>query len=87
MLFNIVVDVVVQEVMTEVCGPQEAHHRMGCTEGERNLVLYADDSRVAGRYSDWVQEELAITVDMFIRVGMGKNLDKTKAVVFTPILI
>ena len=84
MLFNIVVDTVVQAVMTEVCGPKEAHHRMGRTEGERNLVFYADNSRIAGRYSDWVQEELAIPVDMFIRVGLETNLDKTKEVVFTP---
>ena len=33
MLFNIVVDAVVQAVMTEVCGPKEAHHRMGRAEG------------------------------------------------------
>ena len=49
MIFNIVVDVVVQEVLTEVCGPQEAHNRMGGAEGERNLFFYADDGRIAGR--------------------------------------
>ena len=70
MIFNIVVNAVVQAVLEDVCGTQEAHHRMGCAEGERNLVFYVDGERIAGRYSDEVQDELAITVDMFIRLGL-----------------
>ena len=33
MIFNIVVDAVVQAVLSEVCGTHQAHQRMGCAEG------------------------------------------------------
>ena len=49
MIFNIVVDKVVQEVIEEVCGPQEAHRGMGRATGERNLVFYAYNGRITGR--------------------------------------
>ena len=44
------VDVVVWAVMDVVCGPQEAQHGLGWAVGERNLIFYADDGRIAGRY-------------------------------------
>ena len=49
MIFNIVVDEVVRAVLELVCGPHEAWHGMGWVAGERNLVFYADDGRIAGR--------------------------------------
>ena len=52
--------------------------------GERNLIFYADDGRIAGRYHMWVQDEMSVTVAMFCRMGLGKNLEKTKTMVFTP---
>ena len=48
MIFNIVVDAVVIEALEVVSGPQEARHGMGWVTGEQNLVLYADDGRIAG---------------------------------------
>ena len=54
MIFNIVVDAVVRAVLEVVCIPQEAQHGMGWAAGEINLVLCADDGRIAGRYHGWV---------------------------------
>ena len=48
-IFNIVVDAVVQAVLEEVCSPREAQHGMGWEAGARNLVFYADGGRMAGR--------------------------------------
>ena len=45
-MFNIVVDAVVRDVLYVVCGPQEAQHSMGWDMGERNMVLYANDGRI-----------------------------------------
>ena len=84
MIFNIVVDAVVQAVLEEVCGIHEAHHRLGWATGESNLVFYVDDVRITERYPDWVQDALLVMVDMFCRVGLEKNLEKTKATVCTP---
>ena len=39
------------------------------------MVLYAECGRIAGRDPDWIQDALLVTVDMFHRVGMEKNLD------------
>ena len=35
---------------------------MGWVKGERNLVFYVDDKRIAGRDHIWVQEALTVTV-------------------------
>ena len=45
-MFNIVVDAVVRDVLDVVCGPQEAQHSMGWDMGERNMVFYANDGRI-----------------------------------------
>ena len=54
MIFNIVVDVVVREVLDVVCGPQEAQHGLGWVSGEKNMVFYAKDGRIAGQDHEWV---------------------------------
>ena len=67
-----------------VCVPQEAHHGMGWATGECNLIFYADYRRIAGRDHIWVQDALMVTVEIFRRVRMKTNLDKTKDLVCTP---
>ena len=42
MIFNKVLDAVLRAVLTEVCGTQEAHHRLDREKGEKKLVFYAD---------------------------------------------
>ena len=54
MIFNIVVDEVVQEVLDVICVPQEVQNGLGLVAGERNLIFYADDGRIAGRDNEWV---------------------------------
>ena len=74
MIINIVVDVVVRAVLEVVCGPHEARHSMVWASGERNLVFYADDRRVAGRYHIWVQDAMMVTVAVFRIVDIYINL-------------
>ena len=38
---------------------------MDWTAGERNLIFYADDRKIMGRYNIWVQEAMMATVTMF----------------------
>ena len=84
MIFNIVADAVVRAVLAEVCRPQEDHHGLGWETGERNLLLYADDGQIAGRDPDWFWNALAVMVEMFARVRLETNLEKTKDIVCTP---
>ena len=66
MIFNIMVDAVVQAVLEEACSPQEANNGMGWVVGDRNLIFYADDGRIVGRYHEWLQDALDLMVAMFI---------------------
>ena len=86
-IFNIVVDTVVQVLLDVVCSPEEAQHGMGWTAGERNLLLYINDVRVEGRDHECFQYELTVTVVMFCRMVIDANLKKTKAMACTPLFI
>ena len=84
MIFNIMVDAVVWAMLDVVYSQQESQHDMGCAAGERILVFYADDGRIVGRYHEWIQDALTVTVVMFSRMGLDANLKKTKVMVCTP---
>ena len=86
-LGNIVVDAVVWAVLDAVCGPQDPQHDLGWAAGERNLIFYTDDGRMAGQDHKWVQDTLSVAVAMFYIMGLETNLDNTKAVVCTPCFI
>ena len=83
-IFNIVVDAVVWAVLYVVCGPHEAKHGLGWEAGERNVIFYADDDRIAGQDHEWVQDALSVTVAMFRRMGLDTNIEKSKTMVYRP---
>ena len=83
MIFNIVVDALVREVLDVVCGTQEAQHGLGWEVWERNVVFYSDDGRIAGHDHMWIQDALLVKVAMFLRMGLETNLEKTKAMICT----
>ena len=57
---------------------------MGWADGEINLVLYVDDGRIVGKDHELVQDALIVTVATSRSMGLGANLEKTKAMVCTP---
>ena len=57
---------------------------MGWEVGKRKLAFYADYGRIVGREPYWFQDALLIMVEMFCRVGLQTNLEKTNAMVCTP---
>ena len=81
MIFNIMVDAAVWALLAEVCRPQEVQHGLGWVTGERNLVFYVDDGRMAGQDQIWVQETLMVTVKMFRSVELKTNQKNTKSMV------
>ena len=84
MIFNIALEAVVMAVLVEVCGPQEAHHGFGWVVGHHNIVFYKNDGQIDVRNPIWVQKNLISMVRTFDRVGIQKNMGKTKAMVCTP---
>ena len=77
----------VRAALLEVCGSQEAQHGLGWAAGEHNICFYADDRRILGHNSIWVQTALMDMVRIFERVVLQTNLSKTKAMVCIPGLI
>ena len=57
-IFNILRDALVRAVLMEFYGLQEEQYRFGSVTGEHNIVLYVDDSHVAGHNSIWIQTTL-----------------------------
>ena len=45
---------------------------MGWAAGEMNVILYADNGRIAGRDNEWVQDAILVTVKMFCRMVLKK---------------
>ena len=62
----------------------ENQNGLGWMDGERKLIFNTYNVRIAGQDHEWVQDELAVKVAIFCRIGLEKNLDKTKAMVCTP---
>ena len=52
--------------------------------GERNLIFYVNNGRIAGRDHKWFQDSLSVMVAMFQRMGLEMNLEKSKTLVFIP---
>ena len=86
-LFNIIVDALVRATLQEICVPQEAQHGFWWLAGYHTICFYEDDVQIARQDTIWVQAALTKMVIMFERVGLQMNLNKTKAVVCTPVLI
>ena len=83
-IFKIVVDVVVRVVLDVVCGPQKDQNGLGWAAGERNMIFYAGNGRIAGKYHKWVQDAVTVTVAMFQRMGLDTKLYNYKTMVCTP---
>ena len=66
---------------------QEAHRGLGWEAGGKNLTCYAYDGIIMGRDPDWVHKVMAVMVKIFGRIFLETKLEKTKAMVFTPVSI
>ena len=84
MIFNIMVDEVVRDVLEELCGPKESQFCWGWAAEEQNILFYADGGRIVGQDHIWVQDALIVTVAMFCWMGLEDNLEKNKLMMCTP---
>ena len=83
MIFNIIMDAMVREVLQEVCGPQESQYGFGWEAVEHNIWFYADDRRIAGKNPVWLHTALTTMEIMFDKVSTQKTMSKTKAMICT----
>ena len=64
----------VRAILDVFCKPQESEYGLVWSDGERKLIFYTGDGRIAGRDKKWVQDALSMTVSMFRRMGLKITL-------------
>ena len=81
-IFNIMVDAVVREWLRQVLGD-------GAEVSENDIkrllaLFYIDDGYIASPEREFLQESMDILVDLFERIGLKTNANKTKAMTCLP---
>jgi hypothetical protein len=84
-LFNILVVAVARECMRELQGGSELNE----AETDQLMpsffaIFYVDDAYLASWDPDFLQRALDILVDLFTRVGLETNVQKTQTMICTP---
>ena len=68
---------VVKDWIGEVCDPEVSDQGPGYTVEERDASLYENDGRISIENVGWVQQSFGTLVDMFERVRLQANVNKT----------
>jgi hypothetical protein len=82
-IFNIVVDAVVRQWLSQVCSNAVVMDGLDYEVGEKCVLFYADHGLVGAMDKDWVQESFDTLINLFERVGLRTNTQKTKAMICT----
>ena len=84
-IFNIIADAVIRYwLLTVSPEPDEAISGVGERITERAALFYADDGLLASPDKEWLQAAFTVLVDLFGRVGLRTNTDKTKVMTMLP---
>lgn len=84
-LFNIVVDAIICYWLSIVGDKMtEGIDGVGHSVAERLAAFYADDGLLAARSPEWLQSGFSWLVELFKRVGLMTNSEKTKAMTCYP---
>ena len=83
-LFNIVVDAVVREWLRRALGEEAAKNGVAAMAAKFIVLFYVDDGYIASRDPELLQKCVDTLVEIFERVGLYTNVDKTKAMTCLP---
>lgn len=83
-IFNIVTDVVVWHWLSVVSDNPDHVHGLGPDIKDKAALFYADDGLLGSTDPDWLQQAFDVLVDLFERVGLRTNTDKTKVMICMP---
>ena len=84
-IFNIVSDAVVRYWLSTVSADTEAPvSGVGVGGRAHSALFYADDGEVSSRDPDWLQGAIDVLADLFGRVGLKTNTDKTEVMICHP---
>ena len=84
-IFNVIADAVIRYWLHTV-SDTESDAISGVEENitHRAALFYADDGLIASPDKEWLQQSFTVLVDLFARVGLRTNTDKTKVMVMLP---
>jgi Reverse transcriptase (RNA-dependent DNA polymerase) len=83
-IFNIATDAVVRYCLSLVLDDGSEYGGLGRTVREQLVLFCADDGLIASRNHEWLQMALARLCELFERVGLRTNVQKTKTMTCTP---
>ena len=84
-IFNIVADAVIRYWLASVTEvPVESIDGVGFNVTARAALFYADDGYLASPDKKWLQDAVEVLVELFSRVGLRTNTEKTKAMICLP---
>ena len=63
--------------------PDDAY-ALGDNISTRAVLFYVDDGLIGSTNPEWLQESFHVLVDLFARVGLLTNTDKTKVMICQP---
>jgi len=83
-IFIVVVDAIVRYWLSLTVDDGSEHDGLGLMVKERLVLFFVDDGLIAARNHEWLQMAIAKLSELFERVGLRTNIQKTKAMTCTP---
>ena len=84
-IFNIISDAVVRYWFSTVSADTEAPvSGVGVGGRAHSALFYADDGEISSRDPEWLQGAIDVLADLFGRVGLKTNTDKTEVMICHP---
>jgi hypothetical protein len=84
LMFNVCVDCVVREWLRQVLGEDVARDGVGDLVRDQCIAFFVDDGLVAARCPEWLQSSFDILINLFERIGLRTNAEKTKVMTCLP---
>jgi hypothetical protein len=83
-MFNVCVDCVIREWLHQVMGDNVAREGVGDAVRDQCIAFFMDNGLVSTRYPVWLQSSFDILTQLFERIGLLANANKTKVMICVP---
>ena len=83
-MFNVCVDCVVREWLRQVLGEDVAQNGVRDLVRDHCIAFFVDDGLVAARCPEWLQSSFDVLINLFERIGLRTNAEKTKVMTCLP---
>jgi hypothetical protein len=84
LMFNVCVDCVIWEWLHQAMGDNVAWEGVGDVARNQCIAFFVDDGLVSTRCPVWLQSSFDILTQLFERISLLVNADKTKVMICVP---